>query len=166
MAWEKLAYTDDGIASLSDAVPQDVIPTEAPGAGTDASRDDHSHEIGGASVETCLEMSSAKVQVVDDSIVLAKKAASGWIVANEGLQEDGATHALEVDLSAATLELDGSNQVSVVDASIDAAKIDETIDDLEFDELVLTVGTAPTEVQGAVYYDATANAIKVCTASA
>lgn len=51
--WKKLAYETD-VATLSDTTPQSVGTAGAAGTGTDASRDDHVHDLGADSIDSGL----------------------------------------------------------------------------------------------------------------
>lgn len=160
MAWEQLAYAED-VASLSAAAPADIDPTEGPGTGTEASKDDHVHKLSAACVTGALGLTGAnKVEIVDDGIVLTKKA-TGWVTANKGLKENAGTRALEVDYDDTTIGI-VSNKLAVKANSIGNAKVDNTATDIAFDQVKLTPGTAPAAAVGRMYVDSTAHAIKVC----
>lgn len=159
--WKQIAYSED-VASLSSDAPADVDPTEGPGAGTEASKDDHVHKLSAACVTAALGLDgSNKVRIVDDGIVLTKKA-TGWVTANKGLKENAGTRALEVDYDNVTIGI-VTTKLAVKANSIGNAKVDNTATDIAFDQIKLTPGTAPAAAVGRMYVDSTAHAIKVCT---
>lgn len=158
--WRQIAYEED-VAALSSDDPIDVDPTEGPGAGAEASKDDHVHKLSAACVTGALGLDGTnKVRIVDDGVVLSMKA-TGWFTANKGIKEDAGTRALEVDYDDTTIGI-VATKLAVKANSITNAKIDNAATDIAFDQVKLTPSAAPAAAVGRIYADSTDHDIKVC----
>lgn len=145
VTWKKLAYDED-VASLSDGTPASVGTAGAAGSGTDASRDDHVHDLGADCVDSG--------DLIADDIIDSEHYAAGSID-TEHLAADC------VDASKIADDAVGSEHIEALSAALDFAGQQAT-------DLVLhnSAGDPGTPVVGKIYYKTGDTSVYICTSAA
>lgn len=155
MAWKKLAYADE-CATLSAETPQDVGTSASAGTGTDASKDDHVHQLGSGVVDDATLAIAAAIMDVKALGIGKTQLGDDLCTANEGVTQAVADQALEVEYLDTCVGI-VSNVLAIKDNTIAATQIDDT-EEIVFACLLLTPvasGTGTTE--GTLYYDSDDN---------
>lgn len=148
--WKTLAFYED-VATLSDNAAADVSNAAAPGAGTQASRDDHVHKLG-ANVpdESTVTVAAGVLSVIDDGVVVAKLGAD-LCTANEGIKQ--VAGAFQIDYDDDTLAI-VSNKLDVKVDGVGTNEINNAATDIALAQAILKPkasgeGTA----EGSIFYD-------------
>jgi len=163
--WKEIAYVDN-VATLSDLTPQSVGTSAAAGTGTDASRDDHVHDLGTG----CIDASALFAAGVVDTTALGADAVDGTKIADDAIDSehytDGSidtTH-LAADVVDATKIADdavGSEHIEALSAALDFAGQQAT------DMVVMQSSAAPgTPVVGKLWHDSDDQKLYICTSVA
>lgn len=150
MAWKKLAYADE-VATLSTNTPQDVGTVASAGTGTDASKDDHVHQLGTGVVDDATLAIAAAVMDVKALGIGKTQLGADLCTANEGVKQ-AADQALEVDYLDTCVGI-VSNVLAIKDNTIAATQIDDT-EEIVFACLLLTPAAAGVgTTEGTLYYN-------------
>lgn len=145
VTWKKLAFEDD-VATLSDASPQSVGTAAAAGTGTDASRDDHVHDLGA----DCIDSGD----LIADDVIDSEHIAAGAID-TEHIAADQITEALIAD------DAVGSEHIEALSAALD-------VNGQQLTDAVLENNASDpvTPVLGKIYFKTGDTSAYVCTSAA
>lgn len=152
--WKKLAYVDE-VAILSSDTPEDIGTVASAGTGTEASKDDHVHQLGTGVVDDATLAIAAAVMDVKALGIGKTQLGNDLCTANEGVKQ-AADQALEVDYLDTCVGI-VSNVLAIKDNTIAATQIDDT-EEIVFACLLLTPTASGVGVaEGTLFYDSDDN---------
>ena len=147
--WKSLAFLDE-CADLSGDTPLDVNTTAAAGTGTDASKDDHVHQLAAACVDDSTLVISTNVADVKDAGVTYQKLGASLVRAEYGVAETAGQFGVDYGGAIGIV----SNELGIVDDGVKAVHIDKSSNAVTFANFLLTPkSTGDGTTVGTLFYD-------------